>query len=323
MYYPYLRGKQQELKLLRDYSDSFHSFCKPIIEPVSMNQKNLLKATDILKKERLPYILIATPINGELKNFPGDISQLWDETITNNPNCEIGLVVSHNNDINKLKKIVKAFPNNKFVLIHIGIFPDQDYEVLKSATSFKEHIFCLDYFAKDGSFESYQNKFTKPKIAIKDGFVRQPKNKDYPQTSQFSNLHNTYASNFSGYGDYLVEGVKYRSGGGGNPTAEIWATVHLTLFHEDLSLFVNHYLSDTNSQNGSSVGEMIQECFGKIVSQLQHLSAYPNQHTSGLRIIREYYMANHLTNFAKLKYITFIHHIEVMKNYLNNLEFLN
>ncbi len=69
MYHPYLRGKQNELILLRENAKLLSDAGMiPIIEPVKKNLAPLEKAIESLSKENVPFILIVNPRNGDFKN---------------------------------------------------------------------------------------------------------------------------------------------------------------------------------------------------------------------------------------------------------------
>lgn len=64
MYYPYLRGKQFELKALRDYSLENKNEDKilPIIEPVNQSTNVLSLAIDQLKSNGMLFSMIMNPM---------------------------------------------------------------------------------------------------------------------------------------------------------------------------------------------------------------------------------------------------------------------
>ena len=69
MYYPYLRGKQNELILLREQAELISkSKIIPIIEPVKKNLNPLNRAIEQLDKYSSKYIVIVNPIYGDLKD---------------------------------------------------------------------------------------------------------------------------------------------------------------------------------------------------------------------------------------------------------------
>ena len=87
MYYPYLRGKQFELILLRDNSNVIAKYVHPIIEPVRKDFKSLGRAIEVLTREKVLFTLIVNPITGEnpvyqesiltfIENSPIDLSTI-------------------------------------------------------------------------------------------------------------------------------------------------------------------------------------------------------------------------------------------------------
>ena len=70
MYYPYLRGKQFELKALRDYSSVNKNEDKilPIIEPVNQSTNALSLAIDQLKANNMIFSIIMNPNDGDFKH---------------------------------------------------------------------------------------------------------------------------------------------------------------------------------------------------------------------------------------------------------------
>ena len=66
MYYPYFRGKQNELILIREQAKLIsNSKIIPIIEPVKRNLSPLNRAIEQLDLFETEYILIVNPINGD------------------------------------------------------------------------------------------------------------------------------------------------------------------------------------------------------------------------------------------------------------------
>lgn len=70
MYYPYLRGKQFELKALRDYSSENlnEEQILPIIEPVNQSTNALSLAIDQLKANGMKFSIIMNPNDGDFKH---------------------------------------------------------------------------------------------------------------------------------------------------------------------------------------------------------------------------------------------------------------
>lgn len=77
MYFPYFRGKQFELILLREQADFLAKHLQvPIIAPVRSNTKQLEKAIDALNNESAQHIIILNPSAGDHANDPSTIFTL-------------------------------------------------------------------------------------------------------------------------------------------------------------------------------------------------------------------------------------------------------
>lgn len=129
MYYPYLRGKQFELKALRDYSLENKNEDKilPIIEPVNQSTNVLSLAIDQLKSNGMLFSMIMNPNDGDFRHktvsfdilslkpdlkenkgvwipaylYQGDPSRL-DKEITDSPWDEVILVFKTCADVDNL-----------------------------------------------------------------------------------------------------------------------------------------------------------------------------------------------------------------------------
>ena len=79
MYYPYLRGKQYELIMLREMAEFIEkNSIHPIIEPVKSDFKAIIRAFDELNKNKVPCTLIVNPKAGQ---NPVELSNILDELI--------------------------------------------------------------------------------------------------------------------------------------------------------------------------------------------------------------------------------------------------
>lgn len=78
MYFPVLRGKQNELLALREIKQKLATFqvIKPIIEPVKSETRQLLRCLEELGTSGIECILICNPMCGELENNNRKISEL-------------------------------------------------------------------------------------------------------------------------------------------------------------------------------------------------------------------------------------------------------
>jgi hypothetical protein len=90
LYYPYFRGKQYELILLREFAQflTAHAIC-PIIEPVRENLSPLRRTIESLTEQNTNFTLVMNPQVGELAGG-AEIDQQLEEALEHSPNAALG-----------------------------------------------------------------------------------------------------------------------------------------------------------------------------------------------------------------------------------------
>jgi len=225
-YYPFLRGKQFELILLREKAQLLkENNIHPIIEPVKQDFKALNRALKVLNEEGVDCTLIVNPKSG---NNPVDSEKIIDELIRNSikdySSVSIGYILDANSKIDNVTKLLKDHNEFNFSLIHYGFTNGKELaREINTYSSIKKHIF-IDGFAG----KLYQRNFKatdSSRILIRDEFKPQRKNSLYPQSEHFSDLHITFPDEgMDGFGDFLIVGDDYREAGG--PAYAV--AIHLT-----------------------------------------------------------------------------------------------
>ena len=120
MYYPYLRGKQFELLLVRENGELIkENDIHPIIEPVNTNFKAIGRALDELNKLEVEYVLIINPKAGENPVKQDEIlSKLYEEFIRGHKNVRMGYIVDAKSDINSMTNVLDKYIEMPFSIIH-------------------------------------------------------------------------------------------------------------------------------------------------------------------------------------------------------------
>ena len=128
MYYPYFRGKQNELILIREQAKLIsNSKIIPIIEPVKRNLSPLNRAIEQLDLFETEYILIVNPINGD---FASDNSlivknlHLYKKVI-------IGLIITAETTLDTIEDYLSNFNDYKiadFRTEYNPVFPDTELD---------------------------------------------------------------------------------------------------------------------------------------------------------------------------------------------------
>ncbi len=191
MYYPYLRGKQFELILLREQSallknNQFH----PIIEPVKRNISSLRRTIVQLIKAGVEFTLVINPQCGDLITDNDIIYDLARQVrLDDVAGCTLGYIISPGSDIKGIIDDINSTKYN-YSIIHYGyIGGERAYENCENQNNISQHIF-IDGF-NGVKYRSFFDNSNKQRILIRDGF-RIRKNARYPETEHFSDLHLTF-----------------------------------------------------------------------------------------------------------------------------------
>lgn len=312
MYYPYVRGKQYELLLLREQASFLaENSIHPIIEPVNDNLSPLRRTILEFVKFGGDFVIIVNPKYGDLKNNNTPLLNLVSEgTFSNYEGMYLGYIVKPDTDLNTLRQVITHHNNNNFSIIHYG-FSDARrlLPIIGGVPNVKEHIFI-----DNCSSQTYRRQFSGDgisRILVRDGFNIM-KNADYPNEEHFSDLHLTYQdSNMDGFGDFLIVGDHYAATGG-RPYA---VTIHITYLDEDNDMHVRHFISDRTESRSDTPGKF-QEAVSKLVAELNngHTLLY---HSNACDEYIELFNQGHFPQLGYVKKLSMQHHLELVADFLS------
>lgn len=304
MYYPYLRGKQNELILLRDQAELIASSkIIPIIEPVKKNLNPLFRAFDNLNEYNAEYILIINPIHGDFE----ENNSLLLESLPTSYNLIVGINKLVDTDINLIKKYIELFSDYQIAIIHQDFGNGKEFSnILSQYTNITKHIFVVE----GNESMLYQNHFSRQgeRILIQDAFKKQ-NNKDYVKEEYFSELHLTYKMlGLGGFGDFLIVGDDYSVSGG--PAYAV--AIHLTYINslDEDKMFIKHYkskrvtgITDPGGKFLEALDTLVNDIKGKSEFDTnackEFISLYERKHFPGLGSVKKLSMQHHIETFAK------------------------
>jgi len=311
MYYPYLRGKQFELVMLREQAENIARWgFVPIIEPVRENFPALKRALNALVENNCQFILIANPSVGQLVDASGDLrEQIFDDLLAGYQNFQAGLCLTQTSSIADVHGyfLVSDWPT---AVIHKGF---ADGRQLAEALGEYEHQLCSHVFVGLQDARLYRRHFAGPmRIIVEDGFNKPVRNADYPPVERFSDLYLTYTDvPGEAFGDFLIVGDDYSEGGG--PAFAV--AIHLTYAEPDdeNQLYIKHYVSTSNESAADTAGKFA-EALDKLVSDVngpgtkvvhtpavaEFIRLHRNQHFPGLGYIKKLSMQHHMELMAHL-----------------------
>jgi len=313
MYFPYLRGKQFELILLRDNAKSLakHNIC-PIIEPVKENYPSLKRAIDQLKKYSVNFIFIINPQVGDLtKNPPDEFKDFINTELKSYENASLGYIVHAKSKIDTVKRLIQSNSKKPFSIIHYGFTQGRELsKAISGLTNVERHIF-IDGYAGKLYHRHFRGNDTQ-RILIRDGFKKQKKNKDFPPNEHFSELHITYKDEgMDGFGDFLIVGDEYSDGGG--PAYAV--AIHLTYIDNEDDMNIYHFLSDTTNTPTDPAGKFL-EALNKLMKALKEKGS-PIYLSHASKEYIDLHNKGHFPGLGYVKKLSMQHHLELIADFLS------
>ena len=311
MYYPYLRGKQYELILLRENAKLMKDASMvPIIEPVKKNLTSLNKAINELKTHNISFVLIINPGYGDFETNSLPIEEFISSELDDYDNFCIGYIVDAKTNLIDVEDFLKSFTDRQVAFIHSGYpKPKELANLIKQYSSIKKHIFLDDQilYRKQFNVEGIE------RVLIKDGFNRSKSNRDYGGDEIFSELHLTYSEELGldGFGDFLIVGSEYVEGGG--PAYAV--AIHLTYINdEDERMNISHFVSINNDTPTNPAGKFAEALYKLVQRVEEDTQIYQGK---AYREYKKLYEEGHYPGLGVVKKLSMQHHIEVLADYLN------
>jgi hypothetical protein len=312
MYYPFFRGKQFELILLREMASLLsENPIYPIIEPVKDDFSALKKTMDALNNVNTSYSVILNPQVGNNPVPESNIKNLLTEGhYSRIENLTIGYTLYPNSDINDLKSVLNELSDYHFLIIHQGYSNGKLLaQEIANFTNIKSHIFIEGFAGK--LYQKHLKKDGITRILIRNGFKPREKNALYPKNEHFSDLHITFPEEgMDGFGDYLIVGDDYSESGG--PAYAV--AIHLTYLDNDDDMYIYHFISDQTSSPTDPGGKFL-EALEKLVKAVRN----PRSLIFKSEAVNEYvelFEKQHYPGLGYVKKLSMRHHIELIADYI-------
>jgi hypothetical protein len=311
MYHPYLRGKQNELILLRENAELIsNSLMVPIIEPVKKNLAPLTKAIQSLIKENVEFILIVNPKHGDYKSNPLPLIENTIDIVGEYKNFFMAYIVDANSSLLNVKDFLSEHTNKSIVFIHNGFpKPKELAELLSKFENIKKHIFMNNQKLYQRQFNNKNIK----RILIRDGFEKKDSNGNYPNNEPFSELHLTFKDEgMDGFGDFLIAGNNYSESGG--PAYNV--AIHLTYLNEDEIMNIRHFLSDKmEAPTPKDPAGKFAEALNRLIIAVEKEDSLIFK-TQAYMKFKELYDTDHFPGLGVVKKVSMQHHLELLSKFL-------
>lgn len=311
MYFPFLRGKQNELLALKECTEKLSKSRKvvPIIEPVNTKSPAILKCINELCNNSLEHIIVYNSQSGDISKSQSATRKLFHEIKNNTRANHFAFIIHKYTNDNDLNDFINDTQINNISIIHKERCNNQlKLLEISSRKNFKHHIF-IEGESIDGSYINQFNDFSR--VVISNSFRSVNKNAEYaePDHEVFTKAHLTYSENdLFGFGDYTVLGDKYRANGFQPYTAAL----HLTHeFGQNNEIWVKHFISKIYDYPTADQAKLIHEALPEMVRFIMQHNDYFKFSIAAKEII-DIYNEGRSTNLGYMKKLAIKHHIELL-----------
>lgn len=319
MYFPYLRGRQNELLCLRELLDAGKLSSKviPIIEPVKFSSTLFSTLSKFIEMGH-QVIVIRNPEVGSFRKESGEMIKNIEkesdekkkekirnmiekyEEVWNNPQIQKAYLVD-NNVISRVRE--KELDAKDIVMINIKKGNYHYYE------EYGEEIIGKYTVVPKGC--DFEDIIEDDIIILEDSYRKAKRNIDYIENPDelFSRNHIVYKKRgFAGFSDFSMVGSDFDESG-----FAPWAiAIHIMYFGNRDELKIHHFVSESN-ESISDPARKFEEAMNKLVNW-ENFDIIPK--TIGLDNLIECYNIGKFPGLGVIKKYSLMHHIQMMGEYL-------
>lgn len=321
MYYPYFRGRQNELLCLKELlqSDKLSEKIMPVLEPVRFNTTFFSTLKLFIEHDR-EIILIQNPSVGK---FDKEYDKAR-EDVDKEPSEERRVKLKET--LEEYRKLLGDKHIRKGYLVNDASVK----EILKMSAEERKKVYLLNQNKGDDNFylengedliveasfipkdEDFKEVVEGNAIILEDGYQKAKRNADYsdePDVS-FSKNHLVFKKRgYQGFSDYSIVGNEYEESG----FAPAAVAIHIVYFTAKKELRVHHFVSDSN--------KTIYDPAGKFEEAMRKLTLWENlsvkgMNTKGLMSLIGYYEKGRFPGLGVIKRFSLMHHLELMGSFL-------
>ncbi|WP_271950356.1 sce7725 family protein [Ruegeria faecimaris] len=310
MYHPYFRGKQFELIAIRETAKLMAgSKFVPIIEPVKVQLKGLVRALDAICDAGGSAVVVVNPGHGDHSDDGEEISKLLNEVYLERENIYAGLLLTDVMNVDEVVALFNKHKGHRPVFIHAGFMDAKGLaQRIGESMSKSQHIF----FEKNCK-KLYRRHFDgSRRVLLRDGFEKR-RNADHPPEEVFSDLHITYEDEgMDGFGDFLTVGDEFSESGG--PAYAV--AIHLTFINaeQDEEMYIYHFVSDRKDTPTDPAGKFA-EALAKLKAKVDTGESQLFE-SSALTEFLTLHEKGHFPGLGQAKKLSMIHHIETLSDFL-------
>lgn len=321
MYYPYFRGRQNELLCLRELlkEDRLSEKIVPVLEPVKFSSTFFSTLNKFVEKDKEIIIVMNPAVGKFIKEYKTKLSDAKQDE----QNVKLNTTLEEYKKILKDRHIRKAYLVNKRTIEKILKLPVEERRAIYLLNQNKgddnfyiEHgeqlLVAASFIPKD---EDFKDEVQGAAIILEDCFQKAKRNVDYiaRQDDSFSKNHLIFAKRgYQGFSDYSIVGNEYEESG----FAPLAIAIHIVYFGAKNELRVHHFVSDSN-ENISDPARKFEEAMEKLV-QWEKINQI--NWTKGLKSLINYYENGRFPGLGVIKKFSLMHHVELMGKFLEDNE---
>lgn len=303
MYFPFLRGRQNELLALRELLEAELLSDKiiPIIEPVKLTATYKITMELFKEKNKKLFTIINPEVGDYLLNqkghpiFSDEFNYKYDAILLGNMDNFNKFDVLRNSDqfIEVLKDEDEVA--NLHIITECGLIPKY---VLITNSRLKREV-------------KHESEF----VSLSDPFDKQDRNVDYSLNTDkfFSNDHIYYdKEGYSGYSDYSIIGEPFIDGG----FAPRSVAIHIVYFDKSNNLRIKHFVSDSNDDISNPAGKFA-EALKKLVVWFYENELEINK-TNSLEEFINLHKDMRYPGLGYVKKLSIKHHLELMSRFFES-----
>jgi len=254
MYFPYVYGRQSELRAIQDANVPYCSNGKvvPIIEPVVKKPKDLLRCVELLGNSGSRLIVVTNPNQGD---FHTGIDPIWTQELDTNiakfpaiiPAYKCGPAILYAD----VQKFLLKYSHRQVALIYVNSqLTTAEFTSLIGLSQIIAHINVKMTSQQRAALPSSSA------VDILENFNKLTRNADYSGVEIFSDQHKYFSGTGIGFGDFTITGRPFVDGGG--KVAAV--ALHATFLHPaSKDIWVEHFVSDdTDINTGSAASKYLE-----------------------------------------------------------------
>lgn len=312
MYYPYLRGRQNELLGLQELLDAGKLGGKvvPVIEPVKFSSTFINTLRKFVEKGH-PLILIKNPGVGKFDQEYREAQEKHE----GNPQ-----LMEQYKTILRSEYIKDAFLTTREVYEKVinGEMDNSESIYLINTEKgdyryYEEHGDAINVRASfiPGGDPDFKDEVEGDCIWLDDTYKKKKRNVDYIEEPDefFSKSHLKFEKRgYQGFSDYSIVGNEYEESG----FAPVAVAIHIVYFTDRKALNVHHFVSDTNLNFKDPAGKFAEA----MVKLMDWEGLEAIRGTKGIEGLISYYEKEKFPGLGVIKKFSIMHHLELMGKYL-------